>query len=116
MDFRENSRTGDRIFVGYEVIFSFFNEKVEKIIKMFKFLQKKNLRVLNFDKQQGKFKLEYEFLAHLDPIKNITLNAPKGIMVTGCRDGSARIWETEKHQDKFGNFRNKTIANLDGHV
>lgn len=32
------------------------------------------LKVLTFDKQKGKFKLDYEFVAHLDPIRNITMN------------------------------------------
>lgn len=54
------------------------------------------LRVLDFDKKTGKFTQDYEFVAHLDPIRNITLNAPKGMFLTGCRDGSCRLWETDK--------------------
>jgi len=57
------------------------------------------MKVLNFDKTEGKFSLDYEFIAHLDPIKNIALNGPRGLMMTGCRDGSSRIWETDKNTD-----------------
>jgi len=75
MDFRENSKTGSNVFVGYE---------------------NKHVKVFNFDKKTSKLKFDYEFMAHMDPIKNITVNGPKGLMVTSCRDGSARVWDTTK--------------------
>jgi WD40 repeat protein len=78
MDFRENSNSEAKIFVGYE---------------------EKSLKVLDFDKKNGKFKFSYEFLAHLDPIKSLTLCAQKKMFVTGCRDGSSRIWSLEKTVD-----------------
>jgi WD40 repeat protein len=74
------------------------------------------MKVLNFDQKFGKFSLDYEFIAHLDPIKVITLNGAKGLMVTGCRDGSARVWETDKTGSCSKTFKNRVVANLNGHV
>lgn len=39
MDFRENSKTGNKVFVGYE--------------------NQKTMKVFDFDKQKGKFSLDY---------------------------------------------------------
>ena len=33
------------------------------------------VKVFDFEKRTSKFKFDYEFLAHMDPIKNVTLNA-----------------------------------------
>ena len=54
MDFRPNSNSESKIFCGYE---------------------EKSLKVLDFDKKKGKFSLAYEYLAHLDPIKTLSLCA-----------------------------------------
>lgn len=58
------------------------------------------MKVLQFDPETKKLHLDFEFLAHYDPIKTIAVNGHNGFMATGCRDGSARVWETEKHGDK----------------
>ncbi|KRX01707.1 WD40-repeat-containing domain [Pseudocohnilembus persalinus] len=95
MDFRDESKTGHHVFVGFE--------------------NQMQMKILKFEPEKNKLELDFEFLAHLNPIKSLVVNGSKGYMATGCRDGSARVWETEKHGDKQYGYRNKTIANLNGH-
>lgn len=92
MDFREGISNNSSVFVGYE--------------------SKKCLKVLNFDKQKGKFSLDYEMEAHLAPIRNMNFFGMKNILVTSCRDGSARVWDATK---QTGPQKNKCVANLLGH-
>lgn len=72
MNFSKNSKSENKILVGYE---------------------RKVLGVLDFNPETKKFSLDYEYVAHMNPIKCITLNGPRGVFLTGCRDGSSRLWE-----------------------
>ena len=37
------------------------------------------------DVKFNKLSKDYSFCAHMDPIKNITLSGPRGLMITTCR-------------------------------
>jgi hypothetical protein len=43
------------------------------------------VKIFDFDKKEQKIKEESSFIAHLDPVKNITYCGPKGIFFTACR-------------------------------
>lgn len=44
---------------------------------------------------------ELEYLGHTAPIRSLTLSPDKRFLVTGCEDGSARVW----HRDPHGEFK-----------
>lgn len=43
------------------------------------------MKVLNFSPQEKTIKPEYEFIAHMDPIKCLNLDGEKQMIITSCR-------------------------------
>ncbi|KAL4510278.1 hypothetical protein ABPG72_008168 [Tetrahymena utriculariae] len=59
------------------------------------------VKVLTFSPQEKSIQLDYEFIAHMDPIKCLNLDGQKELIVTSCRDGSARIWESYRRPQEY---------------
>ncbi|KAL4429521.1 hypothetical protein ABPG74_014296 [Tetrahymena malaccensis] len=95
IDFRETSKHKNKIFVGYE----------SRIVK-----------VLTFSPQEKSLQLDYEFIAHMDPIKCLNLDGQKELIITSCRDGSARIWESYRRPQEYSPKAIGTLLEHDDNV
>jgi len=74
VDFSEKSRTKNYIFAAF---------------------QDKMFRKFLFDPIQRKITLEKEYGGHFDQLKYIALSSKRGMIATGCRDGTAKLWNCE---------------------
>ncbi|EGR32793.1 WD40 repeat protein [Ichthyophthirius multifiliis] len=70
------------------------------------------VNVLELSPKNQTLTKEYEFIAHMDPIKCLNIDGEKQLLITSCRDGSARVWEAFKRQNQYSP---KTIGSLIGH-
>ncbi|KAL4510284.1 hypothetical protein ABPG72_008174 [Tetrahymena utriculariae] len=95
IDFRETYKHKNKIFVGYN----------SRIVK-----------VLTFSPQEKSIQLDYEFIAHMDPIKCLNLDGQKELIVTSCRDGSARIWESYRRPQEYSPKAIRTLLEHDDNL
>ena len=59
-----------------------------------------------YEFRDRKFKKETEFVAHLEPVRTLTLHTKLRYLLSGGKEGSARIWDCsfEGHPRVVGNL------------
>jgi len=74
LDFRDKSLSKNAIFAGYS---------------------DDCLRRFFFEKEKKQITPDQEIKAHQSEVKSVSLSAKRGLVATGCKDGTARLWDCQ---------------------